>query len=92
MSESLDRLREKIRALSIAERLELWQELAAEFGPSVINEEYESSVEAAWDEEIESRVKDVVEGRVKLISMEESDRQIAELFAKHGIRRDRESR
>ena len=90
MSQTLDQIRKEISALRPAERFELWRDLSAEFEPSIVKEEHDASVEAAWDEEIESRMKEVEEGKVQLISMEESDRQIAELFSKYGVKRDKE--
>jgi hypothetical protein len=49
--------------------------------------EDEAEVEAAWDAEIALRVKDVEEGRVKLISSEELQRNTDALFAELGIKR-----
>jgi hypothetical protein len=46
-------------------------------------------VEAAWDEEINRRAQEVMDGTVELISGEESDRRMDALFAKHGLQRKR---
>jgi putative addiction module component (TIGR02574 family) len=89
MSRTLDQIKKEISALRPAERFELWRDLSVEFEPSVVKEEYESesSVEAAWDEEIEARVKEIEEGKVKLISGEEFEKHVDALFEKHGLNR-----
>jgi hypothetical protein len=87
MSQTLDQIRKEISALRPAERFELWRDLSAEFEPSIVKEEYEASAEAAWDEEIEARVREVEEGRVRLIPGEEFDRHVDALLKKHGLDR-----
>ena len=49
--------------------------------------ENEAEVEAAWNAEISDRAKDVEEGKAELISIDESERRIDALFAKHGLQR-----
>ncbi len=45
------------------------------------------AVEAAWDAEIDERVKDVEEGRVELVSGAELQHGTDALFAELGIKR-----
>ena len=89
MSSLLERIKSEIRELPHEERLSLWVELTNEFDPpdNDEDEDDEQSVEEAWDEEIESRMKDVMEGRVQLISSEEMDRHIDAWFAERGMER-----
>jgi hypothetical protein len=46
------------------DRYQLWVQLSEEFDPGY---EDEKEIEAAWDKELEQRVKDVQEGRVELL-------------------------
>jgi hypothetical protein len=46
-----------------------------------------SEVETARNQEIASRVRDVEDGKVELVSSEESERRLDALFAKHGVKR-----
>ena len=83
MSMSLEEIQQAIAALKISDRLSLWRWLDDECG----DHEAEASVEAAWDTEMASRLKDVVEGRVKLIPWVEVDKEIQALFDQRGIER-----
>lgn len=84
MSSALEHIKKEISELLPRERFHLWRELSEEFDPPM-PEEGEESIEAAWDEAIESRVKEVEEGTAVLISGDEMDRHIDEKLAKHGL-------
>lgn len=76
-------IKEGVRGLRRAEQYDLLQDLKKELEPP----SEEEAVEAAWDAEIDDRAKAVMAGEVELISGEESNRRIKELFAKLGIKR-----
>lgn len=92
MSTVVENIRREIDQLAPDEVQELFAELnrSYSFGNSHSNSDEEEDltvVEAEWDAEIAARVKDVEEGRVKLISGQESEQRIDALFAKHGLQR-----
>lgn len=72
----LSELLEKALALSTQDRGLLIDRLIA----SLDDEAPETGVEAAWDEEIKSRVDDIRSGRVKTIPGEQVIRELAEEF------------
>lgn len=74
MNATLDDVSSAARALCSGDRYQLWRQLNEEFAP------VETGVEAAWEAELEQRVRDVKEDRVPLISGAESDRRIAALM------------
>ena len=76
MNATFEEIAESIRTLRPGDRYQLWVQLNEEFHPAA---EDEKEIEAAWDKELELRVKDVQEGRVPLLSGEESDCRLAEL-------------
>jgi hypothetical protein len=84
MNANVARIMKDIRSLDSNEVDELLRHLQDEY---VMPGDDSASVEAAWDAEIAERVKDVEEGRVELISGEESERRTVALFAKHGLQR-----
>jgi hypothetical protein len=85
MTDTLERIKKEIRSLEPREVEALLRDLQFEYVMPL--PEDEASVEAAWDAEIAERVKDVEDGRVTLISGEESERRIDALFAQHGLQR-----
>jgi hypothetical protein len=85
MIATLERIKKEIRSLEPSEVESLLRDLQFEYEMPL--PEDEALVEAAWDAELAERVKDVEEGRVPLISGEESERRIDALFAKHGLQR-----
>jgi hypothetical protein len=88
MMSAVERIKKEIRALEPAEIEELLRELQNEYVMPPMDEEADAaSVEAAWDEEIAARVKDVEEGRVELLSGEEAHRRTDAVFAELGIKR-----
>lgn len=87
MTATLERIKKDIRSLEPEEVEMLLRDLQNEYVMPSPEGEDEVSVEAAWDAEIDTRVKEIEEGRVELISGEESDRRTNALFAKLGIQR-----
>jgi hypothetical protein len=85
MIATLERIKKEIRSLEPSEVESLLRDLQFEYEMPL--PEDEALVAAAWDAELAERVKDVEEGRVPLISGEESERRIDALFAKHGLQR-----
>ena len=81
MNATFEEIAESIRALRPGDRYQLWVRLNEEFDRAA---EDEKEIEAAWDKELEQRVKDVQEGRVALLSGEESDRRLGELRGRLG--------
>ncbi|QIF05522.1 addiction module protein [Roseimicrobium sp. ORNL1] len=76
MPSALEHIKEEIKALRPAERYDLWSELSREFDPVESSEEDEEAVEAAWDIEIDARVREVQEGKVDLIPVDEAIERI----------------
>lgn len=87
MSATLERIKQDIRSLDQKEVDLLLRDLQNEYAMPLPDGDDEASVEAAWQAEIAERVKDVEEGRVQLISGEEFNRHVDQLFAKHGLSR-----
>ena len=87
MSTTVERIRIEARSLPPEEREALLIALDYDFlcdYPQIAND---SENEAAWDQEIASRVKEIEGGEVALISAEEFERNTARLFAGLGIER-----
>jgi hypothetical protein len=84
MSQTLDHIKQEIKTLRPAERFDLWRNLAQEFEQPVAENDDEESVEAAWDTEIDARVKEIEEGKVELVSADEA---IARIRSKLAARR-----
>lgn len=87
MSTTLEHIKSEIRSLEPQEVELLLRDLQKEYvipSPDAVGD---AETEAAWDAEIAERVKDVEEGRVELISGQDSERRIDALFAKHGLQR-----
>jgi putative addiction module component (TIGR02574 family) len=76
MTSQVSEILEKALTLSAQERGLLIDRLVE----SLDDEPAEEGVEAAWDEEIKSRVDDVRSGRVKTIPGEQVLRELAEEF------------
>lgn len=87
MTAAVEHIKQEIRSLAPEEVDQLLRDLQNEYSMPMPNGEDEADNEAAWDAEIEARVKEVEEGKVELISGEESERRITALFAKHGLQR-----
>jgi hypothetical protein len=84
MSQTLEHIKQEIKTLRPAERFDLWRNLAQEFEQPVAENDDEESVEAAWDTEIDARVKEIEEGKVELVSADEA---IARIRSKLAARR-----
>lgn len=88
MTVAVEHVKQEIRNLAPEEVDHLLRDLQSEYTMPLLADDYPGeATEAAWDAEIEERGKDVEEGRITLISGEESDRRITALFAKHGLQR-----
>jgi hypothetical protein len=87
MTAAMERIRKEASQLPYDEREALVRMLELDLDSTGSCEGDSAEVEAAWDKEIASRVKDVEEGRVELISGEESHRRTDALFAELGIKR-----
>jgi hypothetical protein len=86
MTATLERIRNDIKTLDHSEIELLYLDLQNNYDLPAPDAS-EADVEGRWDKEIAERVKDVEEGRVELISGEESERRIDALFAKRGLQR-----
>lgn len=93
MTATVEHIRNQIDRLAPDEARELLLDLKRSF-PSLLDpadsaddEDDATGVEAEWDAEIDSRIKDIEDGRVRLISGEEFERNTNALFAKLGIPR-----
>jgi hypothetical protein len=87
MNPTIEHIREEIRHLPPAERLSLWRELGAEFDPSSQEAESVENIEAAWDEIIASRITDIENGTVELLSGDAVAQRTDALFAELGLTR-----
>jgi len=72
MNATLEEVSASIRALRPGDRYQLWVQLNEEFDSAA----GEPEIEAAWDRELEQRVRDVQEGRVELIPGDEFLRHV----------------
>lgn len=81
MIAALKQIKQEIKALRPVERFNLWRDLGQEFDPPMAAGDDEESVEAAWDAEIDSRVKEIEVGTVELISAEDAERRIRKKLA-----------
>ena len=88
MTTAVERIKSEIRRLPQDELDDLLRDIQSEYVLPAMDED-ERSVEAAWDEEINRRAQEVMDGTVELISEEESDRRMDALYAKHGLQRKR---
>jgi putative addiction module component (TIGR02574 family) len=74
MSDLVDELSRKARALPPEERVRLAEELLATV------QEVDPEVEAAWDEEIRRRIEEIDSGKAKLILAEEVFAEVRRLI------------
>jgi hypothetical protein len=88
MTAAVERIKSEIRRLPQDELDDLLRDIQSEYVLPAMDED-ERTVEAAWDEEINHRAQEVMDGTVELISEEESDRRMDTLYAKHGLQRKR---
>ncbi|MDB6139544.1 MAG: hypothetical protein JWO94_2616 [Verrucomicrobiaceae bacterium] len=87
MSVAIEHIKEEIRSLAPAEVEALLHDLHNEYVLPPNGLADDASIESAWEAEISARVKDVEEGKVKLISSAELRRSTDVLFAELGIKR-----
>ncbi len=85
MVAAVEQIKKEIRGLDPEDLEELLRDLQNEYVMPASDEAEQALIDAEWEAEINSRVKDVEEGRVELISGEEADRQTDALFARLGI-------
>lgn len=86
MTATIEQIKNEIRSLPKDELDDLLRDIQSEYVLPALDGD-EQSVEASWDEEINKRAQEVMDGTVELISGEESDRMMDALYAKHGIQR-----
>ncbi len=86
MTATVERIKNDIRRLSPEEVDELLRDLQSEytFPPHDVEE---ASIQAEWDAEIDQRMKEVMEGKVELISGTELRHSTDTLFAQMGLKR-----
>jgi len=77
-------IKEGVRGLRRAEQYDLLQNLKQELEPP----SEEEAVEAAWDAEIDARMKEVEEGKVVLLTRDEARIRRDAAFAKMGFNRN----
>lgn len=88
MSPLLEKVFHEVDELPTAKQIDLYRHLRERFEPAADGDGgEESAIDAAWDEEIAGRIRDIEEGRVELISGEEAEQRTAALFKKLGIER-----
>ncbi|MGV3660343.1 MAG: addiction module protein [Prosthecobacter sp.] len=76
MTQMLEHIMREIKTLPPVERFNLWRDLGQEFDPPMVEGDDEESVEAAWNAEIDDRVKEIEDGKVELVSAEEAEQRI----------------
>lgn len=74
MSDLIDELSRKARALPPEQRVRLAEELLATV------QEVDPAAEAAWDEEIKRRIQEIDSGKAKLIPAEEVFAEVRQLI------------
>ena len=86
MTATVERIKNDIRRLSTEEVDELLRDLQNEytFPPQEVEE---ASIQAEWDAEIDQRMRDVMEGKVELISGAELRQSTDTLFTQMGLKR-----
>ena len=92
MSATVERIRQEIDQLAPEEARELFADLTQNYSVQFMNAAFEAgedeaTVEAAWDAEIDSRIQEIENGTVQLLTPEESERRTDAVFARLGIQR-----
>jgi Putative addiction module component len=87
MTATLEHIKREIRNLEPSEVEILLRDLQFEYIMPLPEGGDEVSVEAAWDTEIDARVKDIEDGKVELISGQDFNSHVDQLFARHGLAR-----
>lgn len=88
MTAAVEHIKKAIDSLAPDEARELFQELQRDFQFAEDDQsDAEASIEAEWDAELDTRVQEIENGTVQLLSAEESERRSDAVFAKLGIER-----
>ncbi|MDI1315326.1 addiction module protein [Prosthecobacter sp.] len=87
MPVTIEHIKQEIRSLAPADVNHLLRDLQQEYIMPSVDDEDAASVEAEWDAEIDSRVQEIEEGKVELISYAELRKGTDALFAELGIKR-----
>jgi hypothetical protein len=85
MNATVEHIRNQIDRLAPDEARELLLDLQRRL-PSQLDS-IDTSAESGWDAEIKARLKEVEQGKVQLLTPEESERQTDRLFKRLGIAR-----
>ncbi len=89
MTATVERIKQEIRNLAPDEVDQLLRDLQNEYTMPSPDGDDEASIEAEWDAEIDRRVQEIEDGKVELISGEEFERHVDQLFAQRGLTRTR---
>lgn len=88
MTATVEHIKKAIDSLAPDEARELFQELRRDFPLTEDDQaDEEASIEAEWDAELDTRVQEIENGTVQLLTAEESERRSDAVFAKLGIQR-----
>ncbi len=88
MSTILEKVLHEVETLPNSQQFDLYTRLRDRFDPASDREDNDpAEVEAAWDVELESRVRDIKTGKVDLLSGVEFERRTAAVFSELGIQR-----
>lgn len=88
MTATVEHIKKAIDSLAPDEARELFQELRRDFQMTEDDQaDEEASIEAEWDAELDTRVQEIENGSVQLLTAEESERRSDAVFAKLGIER-----
>ena len=89
MNAILERIRAEAKSLSPKERELLLVAIDYDLHGDVPHEDDtdDAGVEAAWEAEIATRISDVKDGKVEMVSTESVDAAMDAVFSKHGIAR-----
>ena len=86
MTATVAHIRKQIDNLAPDEARELLLDLQRSFSVPLMAAE-DKEVEAAWEAEMDTRLQDVEQGRVRLVNAEEADQRTEKLFARLGLER-----
>ena len=89
MTATVERIKQEIRNLAPDEVDQLLRDLQNEYTMPSPDGDDEASIEAEWDAEIDRRVQEIEDGKVELISGEEFEHHVDQLFAQRGLTRTR---
>jgi hypothetical protein len=81
MSSAIEKIRDEIRHMPFGERVRLVKELEDDLDAD--ESAAGSDVDAAWDAEEQNRVDEIITGNVKLMSLDDLNRRLDEVRAKH---------